>query len=201
MAEQYTKTGPKERVGGAGRTWGEFFSLWSNRLSYIPFHGGYAAAVLGAIGTALETLGHLFKGRFGSAVTAAVTGAAATATNYLSGTFGNIWVVNALTGVASGKNLGTHARKGTEIVVESLSGLLGAKPQVLSSHMAGVGSIDTAYAQSLRGPGYWATRAANEKGRDPREMYSAYRSGAGRDHVEQLEAARAQQAALQQGLA
>lgn len=188
--QQYTKTGPQERVGGAGRTWGEWFSMWSNRLSYIPFIGGSAALVMGAIGTGLETLSQLFKGNIGSAITTAATGAAATTVNSLAGTSGVVWFANAVSGVTTGSGLGTHARKLSEGVIGGVTGVFGLKPEILNSHVAGIGSLDNAYTQNMRGPGYWASRAAEEKGRDPRQMYDAYRNGAGAEHVSQLDAAR-----------
>jgi len=190
--QQYTKTGPQERVGGAGRTWGEWFSMWSNRLSFVPFIGGFAAMVMGAIGTGLETLSQLFKGNIGSAITTATTGAVATTVNGLAGTSGVVWWANIASGLTTGSALGTHARKGSEMIIGGVTGVLGMKPEVLSSHTAGIGSLDNAYAQSVRGPGYWASRRAGELGRDPREMYNQYRSGAGAEHSAQLDAARAQ---------
>lgn len=188
--QQYTKTGAQERVGGAGRTWGEWFSMWSNRLSFIPFIGGTAALVMGAIGTGLETISQLFKGNIGSAITTAATGAVATTVNSLAGTSGVVWWANLASGLATGSALGTHARKGSEIIIGGVTGVIGMKPEVLSSHTAGIGSLDNAYAQNVRGPGYWASRRAGEMGRDPREMYNSYRSGAGAEHVSQLDAAR-----------
>lgn len=195
MPKQYTQTGVQERVNGAGRTWGEWFSMWSNRFSFIPFIGGAPAAIAGFIGTALETLGQLFKGNIGSALTAATTGTVATAVNAMAGYsgagLGATWWINLGSGVFSGSALGTHARKATEVVIGGVTGLLGMKPQVLNSHVAGIGALDNAYAQNLRGPGQFASQIAMQRGRDPREMYNSYRSGAGADHVAQLEAARA----------
>ena len=191
--QQYTKTGPQERVGGAGRTWGEWFQMWSNRASLIPVVGAYLAWPMGMIGTTLETLGQLFKGNIGSAITVAAAGAVATTLNAAVSTTPNWWIYggNIASGLTTGSVLGTHARKLTESVIGGVTGVLGMKPEVLSSHTAGIGSLDNAYAQSVRGPGYWASRAAEEKGRDPRQMYDAYRSGAGAEHVAQLDAARA----------
>ncbi len=199
MPQQYTRTGVQERVNGAGRTWGEWFSMWSNRFSLIPplFGpvGAFLTSTFGFIGTAIESLSQLFKGNIGSAITTAATGTVATAVNSLAATNGIVWFINAGSGVATGSVLGTHARKLTEGVIGGVTGLFGMKPQILSAHTAGIGSLDNAYAQNLRGPGSFATRVAGERGRDPREMYNSYRSGAGAEHVAQLEAARAGQAA------
>jgi hypothetical protein len=197
MAEQYTKTGPQERVGGAGRTWGEFFARWSTRFSFIPLIGHMPSLVAGAIGTALEALGHVFKGQLGSALTAATTGAVATGVNVATAFSGYMYWGNLASGLFTDKALSTYARKGAEGVVGSLSQVLGAKPQVLSNHVAGIGSLDNAYAQNLRGPGQWATRRAEELGRNPRDMYRSYTNGSGAEHVSQLEAARERSAAAQ----
>ena len=102
-----------------------------------------------------------------------------------------IWWINGVSGIATGSALGTHARKLTETVIGGVTGALGMKPQVLNSHMAGIGALDNAYAQNMRGPGQFASQVAAQRGRDPREMYNAYRNGAGAEHVSQLEAARA----------
>lgn len=191
--QQYTKTGVQERVGGAGRTWAEWFSMWSNRASLIPVVGAYLAWPMGMIGTTLETLGQLFKGNIGSAITVAAAGTVATTVNAAVSTTPNWWIYggNVASGLTTGSVLGTHARKLTESVIGGVTGILGMKPEVLSSHTAGIGSLDNAYAQSVRGPGYWATRRAEEMGRDPRQMYDQYRTGAGAEHTAQLDAARA----------
>lgn len=195
MPQQYTRTGVQERVNGAGRTWAEWFSMWSNRASLIPIPGvnGLIAFTFGAIGTGLESLSQLFKGNFGSAITAAATGSVATAVNTMATSGVVTWVINAGSALTTGSTLATHARKLTEVTIGGVTGIFGMKPEILSSHVAGIGSLDSAYAQNLRGPGAFASREAMNRGRDPREMYNSYRNGAGAEHVAALENARAGQ--------
>ena len=189
MDENYTRTG------------NNFFSSASRFLSYIPF-GGFGIAtfltkVFGYFGAAIDGLGWLMRGKILSAITAFGTGAAETTVNSmasLSGanlfsTAGLLYWGNVASGVATNGGLGKHARKLSEVVVGGVTQPLGLQPTVLRSYYAGIGGMGGAAAS---GPGYWATRAAQERGLDPNARYAAYRSGDGADHVAALEAAAGQ---------
>lgn len=172
------------------RTGDNFFTRWGNRLSFIPVLGTGAALVLGTIGTIIDAGGWLLRGKIGSAATAAAAGMVSTGLNSASGLFAPLqgvqWWLNVGSGVATGSTIGTHGRALTEGVIGSVTGALGVRPTVLRSYNAGVGSIGGGNS----GPGYYATRAANERGQDPNAMWNNYRQGAGADHVAALEASR-----------
>jgi len=172
------------------RTGENFFTKWANRLSFIPVLGSGAALVLGTIGTIVDAGGWLLRGKIGSAATAAAAGAVSTALNSASGIFAPLegvrWWLNAGSGLTTGSSIGTHGRAATEAVIGSITGALGARPTVLRSYTAGVGSVG-----GNSGPGYYATRAAQERGMDPNAMWNNYRNGGGAEHVAALEASRA----------
>lgn len=173
------------------RTGDNFLTRWGNRASFLPnfLGGGLIAGFLNMAGAIVESAGWLFRGKFVSAATTLAAGTASAAVNGLSGLspLGDIrWFVNIGSGVATGQSAGTHARALTEGIIGSVTGALGSKPTVLRSYTAGVGSIGNGNA----GPGYYATRAANERGQDPNAMWNNYRNGSGADHVAALEASR-----------
>lgn len=172
------------------RTGENFFSRWANKLSMIPGAGAPLAMVFGSIGTVVDAAGWLFRGKIGSAATALAAGAASTVVNTGQALPGGELMRLGLTwgsGITTGSSLGTHARAATEGAIGMLTGALGARPTVLRSYTAGVGSIGGGNS----GPGYYATRAAQERGQDPNAMWNNYRNGAGADHVSALEASRA----------
>ncbi len=168
------------------RTGDNFLTRWSNIASAIPIVGPIATGFLGFAGTAVDTVGWLLRGKIGSAATAAVTGTVSTAVNSSIAASG-LWWVNATSGIVSGNTVGSHSRALTEGIVGSVTGALGMRPTVLRSYTAGVGSI----GGGNTGPGYYATRAAQERGQDPSAMWNNYRNGSGADHVAALEASRA----------
>lgn len=175
------------------RTGDNVFTRWANRASFIPFGiGASISLVLGTIGTIVDAGGWLLRGKIGSAATAAAAGMVSTGLNSASGIFAPLsgvqWWLNVGSGVATGSSIGTHGRAATEAVIGSITGALGARPTVLRSYTAGVGSIG---GQAQSGPGYYASRAAQERGMDPNQMWNNYRNGAGADHVAALEASRA----------
>jgi hypothetical protein len=175
------------------RTGDSMFTRFANKVSMLPF-GGLLAWPIGQIGTFIEAGSWLLRGKIGSAATAFAAGTISNTVNAAvsSNPFtAPIWYVGQLgSGVASGTSLGTHTRALSESAIGAVTGALGFKPTVLQSYTAGVGSIGGGAARS--GPGYYATRAAQERGADPQAMWNQYRSGAGADHVSALEAARAQ---------
>ncbi len=175
------------------RTGDNFFTRWGNRASLfpIPFVAPMVAAGLGFLGTAVESIGWMLRGNFMSALTALVAGSVSTLVNTSQGVFSWLYVGNVGSGLFTQRTLGTHARALTEGVIGMVSQPLGVKPVVLRSYTAGIGSIGAGAGQA--GPGYWATRAAQERGQDPNARWAAYRNGDGRDHVAALEAASRQQ--------
>lgn len=181
---------------GYTRTGTSAFSRWSDKVSYIPFVGGFFAWWLGMAGAVVESAQWLFQGKIGSAATALAAGAVSSTINGFVGTTGSVinwWVGNALSGVATGETIGSHGRALTETVIGGVSGVLGLKPEVLKSYQAGIGYIGGGNAPQQaapQGPGYWATRRSQEQGLDANEAYARYRSGAGNDHVAALESAR-----------
>lgn len=178
------------RTGNGGLT------SWGNRFSLIPWFNTWRpwrrlpviGALLGYIDTAFEALGWLVRGKPISALTVAVTGSVANTVNGLTELPG-FWWINAGSALITGRTVGTHARALSEGVIGATTGVLGIRPTVLRSYPAGIGSINGGPEQS--GPGYWAMRAAQERGQDPNARYAAYRSGDGREHVAALEAAAA----------
>ncbi|MDX2095895.1 MAG: hypothetical protein SFW64_08175 [Alphaproteobacteria bacterium] len=172
---------------------------WSNRISLIPgirkigdifgkvpFVSGTFGALLGYVDTAIESAQWLFRGQFGSAATTAIAGFVGTSVNFASEGTG-FWWANAASGVATGATLGTHARALTESIIGGVTGVLGSKPQVLSSYTAGIGNIGTSVAPA--GPGKFASNVAAERGQNADEAYNRYISGEGGAHVNELQSA------------
>ncbi len=187
---------------GYTRTGTSLLSRWSSALSFIPFFrnlkgvlenipiiGGTLTAVLGYAGTIVETFGWLLNGQVGSALTAAAAGTVATTVNAFSDTV--FWWANALTGMTTGQSLGNHARALTESMIGGVTGALGMKPEVLQSHTVGIGSIGGGAAPQQAGPGYWASRASQERGQNANEAYTRYMSGEGGVHLNELSSATA----------
>lgn len=181
----YTRTGQTDAPGFANT-----LQRWANKISIIPGMG-WLTWPMGMLGSTIESLGHLVRGRIGSAATTLAAGAVSNSINAAASTagFGSLlYWGNLGSGLASGSTLGTHGRALTEGAIGAVTGALGMRPAVLRSYTAGVGSIG---GQGQSGPGYYATRYANERGQDPNAMYANYRSGAGAEHVAALEASRA----------
>jgi hypothetical protein len=181
--DSYTRT---------GKGW---FGRWSSKLSLVPIVGAWLALPFGAIDTLWESARFAFRGQFGSAATSLVAGTVATTVNTISsGGFGSIpsigtvWWGNAASGIASGATLGTHARALTESVIGGISGALGSKPRVLSSHTAGLGAIGGGMSASAPGP--HMSNAARSRGEDPDAAYRRLQSSQS-EHLAALEAARA----------
>jgi len=180
------------------RTGNRFLTRMANRLSFIPGVGAAASFFLGLTDTTFESIGWLFKGKLLSAATVATVGTAGHVLNGISALMPDWWAANAASGVTTSTTLGTHVRKGGEVLIGSITGALGMKPTVLKSYTVGIGGISQASMPS--GPGQFATAEAGRRGRDADEMYRHYANGEGRDTIAALEAARMQQS-LNQGRA
>lgn len=178
--EGYTKTG------------GNWFSRMSGYLSYvpipIPFFGGFIRAGLvyttGMIGTGLDSLSWLIRGKVASAATAAVAGTVSTTVNSAASV---PLLLNWGSGIATGRTIGTHARKLTETAIGGATGVLGFKPQVLRSYTAGIGGIGGGVAPSA--PGRFASQISAERGQDANAAYANYMRGDGGVHVNELQSA------------
>lgn len=192
FGDDYTNTGK----GGLTR--------WSNTLSFIPILrnigvnsqgtgflqkipviGGSITAVLGYVDTIIEAAQWLFRGKIGSAATVLAAGAVSTTVNATTSSI--FWGANALSGVTTGASLGTHARAATEGIIGAVTGALGAKPQVLSSYTAGIGSVGSAVAPA--GPGKFASAVSNERGQNADQAYANYMNGEGGVHINELQSA------------
>lgn len=177
LDDSYTKTGKGT------------LTRWANKYSMVPILGSGITMFLGFVDTAIESLQWLFRGKFGSALTVAAAGTAGTMMNALSGSLGGVtwWLGNVGSGVTTGATLGTHARALTESVIGGVTGALGAKPQVLASYPAGIGSIGTGAAP--QGPGKFAAGVSAQRGEDANAAYNRYMSGEGGAHVNELQSA------------
>lgn len=170
LGKGYTKTDGKN-----------FFTSVSHVLSYIPSFGFLAPLLMpatliaGGIGTVVDAGKWLLKGKFLSALTTLFAGGAETVVNSISGGFG-VTAVKLGSGLGTGESLGTHARKAIEMGMGGLSGLVGAKPTVLSSYTAGIGSINSG-AVATNGPGKWMSQAAASRGEDANAAYARLQSG------------------------
>jgi hypothetical protein len=179
---------------GYTKTGGNWFSRMSGYLSYvpipIPFFGGFIRAGLvyttGMIGTGLDSLGWLVRGKVGSAATAAVAGTVSTTVNSAASV---PLLLNWGSGIATGRTIGTHARKLTESAIGTVGGAVGFKPQVLRSYTAGIGSIGGGMVQ--QGPGRFVTQVAQSRGEDPNAAYARLNSNQS-DHLSALQAAQSQ---------
>jgi hypothetical protein len=170
---------------GYTKTGGSFFDGIANSASYIPFIGG---AIVGFIGTLVDTGRWLFRGKFLSAATELTAGTVSNLVNAATGST-PMWLINAGSGVATGVSAGTHARKLTESAIGGITGMFGAKPQVLSSYTAGIGSIGGGAAQA--GPGKFVSQEASRRGESADAAYARLQSGQA-DHVAALESAQQQ---------
>lgn len=173
------------------RSGDNFLTRWANRISMLPF-GGVLSWPLGQLGTFVEAAGWLFRGKVFSAATVLAAGTVSNSINAAVSSNPVNWFIGygaqLGSGAVSGSTLGTHGRAATEAVIGAVTGAFGARPTILRSYTAGVGSIG---GQSPSGPGYYATRAAQERGQDPNAMWNNYRNGGGAEHVAALEASRA----------
>lgn len=166
------------------KTGANWFNRMANGASYIPFGIGAAISLpLGFIGTVIDSGKWLLRGKLLSALTAAGTGAAATAVNAT----GSITGYNIVSGLATGKTLGSNVRVATEWGIGGITGTIGRKPQVLQSYTAGIGSIGGGAAAS--GPGQFASGISAQRGVDPNAAYANYMRGEGGVHVNQLQSA------------
>ncbi len=166
------------RTGNGGLT------SFANKMSFIPLVGPFIAGTLGMVGTAIESIGWLIKGKPISALTVATAGVVGNTMNAMGDT---MWWINAGSGLTTGRSIGTHGRALTESVIGGVTGMLGAKPEVLRSFPAGIGSVGGGGAQA--GPGRFASQIANERGRNANEMYAAYQRGEGGAHINELQSA------------
>lgn len=174
--DSYTKTGKG------------FLTRWSNKLSVVPIFGGTLTLVLGLADAAIETLQYLFRGQFGNAFTAAAAGTVGSFTNSMSSFSQPIWWgANLATGATTNATIGTHARAAVESFIGAAGGVIGAKPQILQSNVAGLGSINVGQMQS--GPGKFAANVSAQRGENPDAAYARYMSGEGGVHVNELQSA------------
>jgi hypothetical protein len=177
--DSYTKTGKGT------------LTRWANKLSLvpvirnIPFLGSTITGVLGYADTLIESARWLFRGKFGSAATVLASGTVGATVNALSDSV--FWWGNAASGLTTGATLGTHARAATEALIGGVSGALGAKPQVLSSYPAAIGSIGSGTA--VQGPGKLAAGVSAQRGEDANAAYARYMRGDGGVHVNELQSA------------
>lgn len=173
------------------KTGNSAFTRIGNKLSVIPFVAPVVATPFLLVGLLIDSGKWLMRGKVGSAATELATGTVSGALNIATGA---VWWITKVGSVGfTGHTVGTHGRAMAETVIGGITGALGAKPKVLQSYPAGIGSLPGAgmYYQQ-QAPGYWATRAAQEQGKDPSQRWQQYRNGDGRDHVAAL-----QNAALQ----
>lgn len=178
------------------RTGNSWLASAANKLSFLGFIPGVGtlSGVLLIVDGGLNAIGWALKGKFASAATAMGASTVAGVSSAMMsapgiGTFW--WAANVVSGVTTGRSISTHGRAATESATSFVTKPLGMQPTVLRSYYAGVGGINGA-GMGQQQPGYWATRAANEKGVDPQARYNQYRNGEGADHMAALEASRAQ---------
>ena len=179
---------------GYTKTGGNFFTRLSNSMTYVPIPLVNSALVtfFGFIGTALDAGGWLVRGKVASAATAVATGAAGVMTNNaiaIGGITNPIWWANLGSGIATGRSLGTHVRKVSEVAVGGVTGAVGLKPQVLRAYPAGIGSIGNGAMQA--GPGRFVSDVARSRGEDPNAAYARLNSNQS-EHLAALESAQSQ---------
>jgi hypothetical protein len=188
------------RSPGYTKTGNNFAAKLSNFGSYIPipFIGEAVSAFAGAIGALIDAGGWLLRGKVLSAVTALTTGTVETTVNAMvSGPAKGInpfYWLNVGSGLITGRTLGTHARKLTEVGIGAVTKPLGVQPTVLRSYPAGIGSINGGMAAAGRNNGFVAAEAGR-RGESSRDAWARINSNQS-DHVAELEAARAQGAQL-----
>ncbi len=169
------------------KTGNSAFTRWGNKLSVIPVIGAPVAGVLFTVGVLVDSGKWLLRGKVGSAATELTTGVVSAALNVATGP---VWWVGKMLSVgATQHTVGTHGRAAAEAIIGGVTGALGMKPQVLQSYPAGIGAVPGAAAAYMnqQGPGYWSSRAAQERGQDPSQRWQQYRNGDGRDHVAALQ--------------
>ena len=149
-------------VAKTGKGWLATVANWA---SYVPLLGVPITLVAGGIDTLIESTGWLLRGKPISALTAYTSGTVSTMTNAASSAM--LGVPNLLA-AGTGRTMGTHARGLTENVVGGAFGIVGLRPTVTSSHVAGMGSL------ASRSPGQWATRVSQQAGRNPDQQWAEY---------------------------
>jgi hypothetical protein len=173
--EDYTRTGKG------------FLTRVSNWLSFVPILSSVYSAIPGYIDTLIESATWLLRGKPISAATAFAGGVVGNTVNSVGGL---IWWGNVGSGVTTGRSIGTHARKLTEETIGAVTGALGAKPTILRSYPAGIGSVGAGFAP--QGPGQFAAAEAQRRGQDPRAYYNSKMNGDMAQHVAELDSARGQ---------
>ena len=159
------------------RTGDNIFTTISNWASLlpIPIFREFLVTTIGLVGAAWDAGGWLLQGKPLSAATAFGTGAASTFTNAAvaaGGAANPMWWANVGSTIFTGRTLGTHVRKGTEVAGEFVTRPLGIQPTVLRSHQAGIGSINGGF-RSQR-PGQWTNYVSQRSGRDPNQQWAEY---------------------------
>lgn len=190
VGPDYTHTG-KERVRGVNTGKDRFLTKLANWSSFVPVIGGFGVAFFGYLDTAIDAVGWLLKGKPLSALTVGAAGAVSTSVNAVATGSGVGWWLNAGSGIVSGRSVGTHTRALTEGAIGAVTGALGMKPEVLRSHVAGMG---TAPGMAQSRPGQFATAEANRRGQDANQMWNNYQAGNGQDYEALMAAQRAQAA-------
>lgn len=186
------QTGPGyTRTGNSGQLSG-FFNNLANKASFIPWIGGGISAALGTVGTSVEAVGWLLRGKPLSAATVAVTGYVGHGVNALTSVGDGInplYWVNLGSGALTGRSIGTHARALTEGGLGMATGALGVRPTVLRSHVAGIGSMGGGMGAGPRRDGFLANEAAR-RGQSVDQAWARVNGNQG-DHVADLRAAQA----------
>lgn len=186
MAFEATSRPGYVKTGEDGQSsWGAAFTRWSNAASYFPIVGGGAAWFLGMVGTAIESVGYLFKGQVLSAGTALAAGTAASATNwFVSSTGLTWWGANAASGLVTGRTAGSHARMLVEQGIGGITGALGVKPRVLQSNFAAIGDgPGVPPLSSSRAPGQFTSSIAAQRGQDADAYWAQKQSGEAGSYV------------------
>lgn len=175
------------------RTGNNWFTRASNASAYVPIPilNSVLVNAFGWVGTALDTGKWLLRGKLSSAATALGAGTVGVATNTAvsaGGALSPVYWANLGSGVATGKSIGTHLRKGSEVVIGGATGIVGLKPQVLQSYTAGIGSIA---GPQQAGPGRFVSQVAASRGEDANAAYARLQSGQP-DHIAALQSAQSQ---------
>lgn len=156
-------------------------------LRKLPVFGAPIGAMIGYLDTAIEAFGWLMRGKIGSAATVAITGAVSNTVNGLQDTI--FWWANAASTAFTGSTLGTHSRALTEKLIESTTGALGMKPQVLSSHVVTTAFAEYGQPQQQQNTA-WQDMEANRRGVVPEEYRRQKAANEDvRDHVGQMQRA------------
>lgn len=163
-------TGPNYTRTGNGR----FLTDLANKASFIPFIGGPIAGFVGMVDAVIEGAGWLIKGKPLSAATVVASGVVGSAVNGLTDNNLLFWGLNAGSGMASGRSMGTHARALTEGGIGMITGALGVRPQVLSSYPAGIGSVGGERQQGSR---QFTNAEAGRRGQNANELWNQKMNG------------------------